>query len=140
MMTASRPQGFTLLEVVIAMMLWALVASMMFATYGVMLRSLLLSSRTVQAQGIAERAILTAQARPCEWVDRAPEPAIVMDEGVPFERTITVEALPGGPDLWKFHAMVAWRQVGRRYQVQLLTHRAYYGLLCPHWIAPYERP
>lgn len=139
-MTAIRRQGFSLLEVLIAMMLAGLMAGLMFAMYGVMLRALLLSSRTVQAQGVAERAILTAQAHPCAWVDLASEPVVVLDEGIPFERTIVVEALPGGPDLWKFHATVSWRQLNRRHQIQLMTHRAYYGLLCPQWVPPYGRP
>ena len=134
-----QDRGFTLLEVMVSLMLVGILSTVVFMSYAVMLRTMAMSQRFVQAQGVAERAILMAQARPCDYEGESqPHVAVVQDDGVSFERALTATALPG-ERLWRFHVTVSWTQFGRRQQTQLVTHQSL-TIFCPHWVYPYGRP
>src|SRR3972149_4512313 len=94
LMDPDRERGMTLLEVLIATMLLAVVAVVVFASFAIGLRAASLAGRMNTATGIAEEALATLTASPC---------------GSSF--TAQVPADPGG-DLSRFHREVSARPVG----------------------------
>jgi len=129
------PRGFTLLEVLIALTVASMAAVVSFAVLLVPLRTLALDGQIVRAKGVAERALLTALARPCDWASPLPFERTddVRDEGMRFVQTVRVHVFPG-TDLWRFGVEVAWTTAGRRYHTSLVYDHAFYGVTCPQWV------
>jgi len=121
-MRASRPasqRGMTLIEVLVSLMLVSMVATISASAYLFAFRGLLLSAQTVRAQGVAERALMSIYARPCDYLGEVTD--TVVNEGLAFERTVSVSVLPG-TQTWRFHSAVAWKHLGRRYHTEILTY------------------
>jgi prepilin-type N-terminal cleavage/methylation domain-containing protein len=132
-------QGLTLVEVIVAMTLAALVSVGVLSLYGLLFRIMFIQDRYVQAQGLAERAILTMMSQPCEAEGRVLEQVIV--EGREF--TVTREAfahpaISSGFRLWRFDAFVEWRQYGRPMRVRMRYFDAT-TFICPRWTDPTRR-
>lgn len=133
---SGHDRGFTLLEVLVALTVASMAAVVSFTVFLIPLRTLILDGYIVRGKGVAERALLEAMARPCEWEGERED--TVTDEGAVFERTVEVRVFPG-VELWRFSVQTRWSLAGRRYQTSIVHHHAYYGLRCPQWVYPYER-
>ncbi|MGQ0670308.1 MAG: PulJ/GspJ family protein [Actinomycetota bacterium] len=131
-------RGFTLLEVLVALTVASMAALVSFAVFAIPLRTMILDAHIVRAKGVAERALLSVLAHPCEWADvEQPTRDTLLDEGMTFTRTVEVGVMPG-TELWRVGVTVGWTTAGRRWQTALLYHEAFYGLRCPQWFPPYQ--
>ena len=115
--------GMTLLEVLIATMLLAVVAAVVFTGFAVGLRAASLASSMNTATGLAEEALARISASPCgssfkEQIPEQPEDPRLSK----YRREVTARRIPGG-NLWELTATVYWTQERRERSVTLTTMR-----------------
>lgn len=122
-------RGFSLLEVIVAMSIAAMIATGTFALYAVPLRSMLLMQRFAQAQDVAARALQPLLAQPCEHIGQAPATRMVVDAGYAFQQTTSVAQVPG-VSLWRFSAEVSWRFMGQERTARAVVFEALPTVQC----------
>lgn len=134
-MRTSIRTGFSLMEVIVALSLVGVLSLVVFANWAVSLRTQATDARYIRAKGAAERTVMEALGRPCEWVnDPLDQPRIgtLEDEGMRYSRETDVRPLPGS-NLWRFKATVSWVMFGRRYSTSVLMHQDL-PVICPQWM------
>ena len=117
-----RESGMTLLEVLIATMLLAVVAVVVFASFAIGLRAAALAGRMNTATGIAEETLAVLTASPCGSSFTAAIPADVGSDRSRFHREVSARRVGEG-NLWELTATVSWSQERRTRSVTLTTLR-----------------
>jgi len=115
-------RGMTILEVLIATMLLAVVAIVIFAAFGIGLRAAALAGGMNTATGLAEEVLaqLTVSSCGASFRSAAPEPG---GEGLArFSREAASQSR-GTSDLWELSASVSWTQERQNRRVTLTTLR-----------------
>ena len=120
--------GMTILEVLVATMVLAVVSFVIFSAFAIGLRATALAGGMQTATGLAEEALATVSASPCgasfglasqmnqlSGVDRDPRLAR-------FDRAVKVTPL-GRNGLYEITATVTWMQERARRNVTLTTWR-----------------
>ena len=120
-MTSRPERGMTLLEVLIATMLLAVVAVVVFASFAIGLRAAGLAARMNTATGLAEEALATLTASPCGSSFNAQVPADPGGDLSRYHRDVSARQLDG--NLWELSATVSWTQERRVRFVTLTTLR-----------------
>jgi prepilin-type N-terminal cleavage/methylation domain-containing protein len=118
-----RQGGMTLLEVLIATMLLAMVAVVVFSAFAIGLRAAALASGMNAATSLAEEMLAVLAASPCGSSFRtvfAETPEDARLAGYRREATARQTSTPG---LWELSATVRWRQAGQARSVTLVTTR-----------------
>jgi prepilin-type N-terminal cleavage/methylation domain-containing protein len=122
-------RGMTILEVLIATMMLAVVALVIFSAFGVGLRAAALASRMNTATGLAEEALTQLTASTC---GSSFSPGAVSEpsgEGLArFHREVAARAR-GASGLWELTSTVTWTQERRERSVTLTTLR-YTSVAC----------
>jgi prepilin-type N-terminal cleavage/methylation domain-containing protein len=126
-MNRERPQhGMTILEVLVATMVLAVVSFVIFSAFAIGLRATALAGGMQTATGLAEESLARVAASPCGSSFRLASSQPV--EGVQdprlarFERAVTVRPA-GRPGLYEITATVTWTQERGRRNVTLTTWR-----------------
>ncbi len=122
-------RGMTILEVLIATMLLAVVAIVIFAAFGIGLRAAALAGGMNTATGLAEEALTQLTASTCGSSFRTaavPEP---VGEGLARFRREVASRQRGSSALWELTATVSWTQERRERSVTLTTLR-YVSVAC----------
>jgi len=117
-----RPdRGMTILEMLIATMLLAVVAIVIFAAFGIGLRAAALAGGMNTATGLAEEVLAQLTVSSCGASFRsAPEPGA---EGLArFSREVASRSR-GTSDLWELSASISWTQERQNRSVTLTTLR-----------------
>jgi type II secretory pathway pseudopilin PulG len=111
----------TLLEVLIATMLLAIVAVVVFASFAIGLRAAALAGSMNTATGLAEEALATLTASPCgsSFTAAPPQPG---GELARYHREVSARRIGPG-NLWELTATVSWTQERRTRSVTLTTLR-----------------
>jgi len=117
-----RESGMTLLEVLIATMLLAVVAVVVFASFAIGLRAAALAGRMNTATGLAEEALATLAASPCGSSFTAPVSPDPGGELSRYHREVSARRVGPGT-LWELTATVSWSQERRMRSVTLTTLR-----------------
>jgi prepilin-type N-terminal cleavage/methylation domain-containing protein len=119
----STQPGMTILEVLIATMVLAVVAVIVFAAFGIGLRAAMLAGGLNTATSVAEETLATVTAAPCGSSFRQPIPPEA-GEGplAKYHREVTVEQRPG-TNLYEIRATVTWTQERMVRSVTLTTLR-----------------
>lgn len=120
-MTETRERGMTLLEVLIATMLLAVVAVVVFASFAIGLRAAALAARMNTATGLAEEALATLTASPCGSSFTTQVPADAGGDLSRYQRDVAARRV--GDNLWELSATVSWTQERRVRSVTLTTLR-----------------
>lgn len=124
------PLGFTLMEVLIALSLTSLLWFPTMLLYARQSRGAIDQALFIRAQGVAERGIESAQARPCGWISAE---ETVTDEGRAFQRTVTISLV--AETLVRYQATVRWEAFGRPRRVDLVAYQQVQALpFCPEWM------
>jgi type II secretory pathway pseudopilin PulG len=121
-------QGMTILEVLVATMVLAVVSFVIFSAFAIGLRATALASSMQTATGLAEEALARVTASPCgtsfrlaSQLSQPPDPA--QDPRLArFDRAVTVRPA-GRTGLYEITATVTWTQERARRQVTLTTWR-----------------
>ncbi len=121
-MRARSECGMTLLEVLIATMLLAIVAVVVFASFAIGLRAAALAGRMNTATGLAEEALATLTASPCGSSFNASVPADPGGDLSRYQREVSARRVGQG-NLWELTATVSWTQERRVRSVTLTTLR-----------------
>ncbi len=127
-MNQERPQhGMTILEVLVATMVLAVVSFVIFSAFAIGLRATALAGGMQTAAGLAEESLARVAASPCgssfrllassQPVERVQDPRLAR-----FERAVTVRPA-GRPGLYEITATVTWTQERARRNVTLTTWR-----------------
>ena len=124
-MTTER--GMTILEVLIATMLLAVVSLVVFTAFGIGLRAAALAGGMSTATGLAEEALATATASPCGSSFLTPVAQPAGEHLARYRREVRANHQRGG--LWEFTSTVTWTQERRPRSVTLSTYR-YVSLAC----------
>jgi type II secretory pathway pseudopilin PulG len=120
--------GMTILEVLVATMVLAVVSFVIFTAFAIGLRAAALASSMQTATGLAEEALATVAASPCgasfrlasqasSPIDPVKDPRLAR-----FERAVTVNPT-GQSGLYEITATVTWMQERVQRQVTLTTWR-----------------
>jgi prepilin-type N-terminal cleavage/methylation domain-containing protein len=120
-MTDTRERGMTLLEVLIATMLLAVVAVVVFASFAIGLRAAALAARMNTATGLAEEALAMLTASPCGSSFSTQVPADAGGDLSRYQRDVSARRV--GDNLWELSATVSWAQERRVRSVTLTTLR-----------------
>jgi prepilin-type N-terminal cleavage/methylation domain-containing protein len=122
MIVLRRESGMTLLEVLIASLLLAIVAVVVFASFAIGLRAATLAGRMNTATGIAEETLATLTASPCGASFTADVPADPGGDLSRYRREVSARRIGPG-NLWELSATVSWSQERRTRSVTLTTLR-----------------
>ena len=115
--------GFTLLEVLIATMLLAVVALLLFTSFGIGLRAASLAGGMNTGTGLAEEVLATLVASPCGSSFQTAIPPEPPDQRLArYRREVQVRRL-SGTNLWEISATVSWTQERQQRSVTLATYR-----------------
>jgi hypothetical protein len=120
--------GMTILEVLVATMVLAVVSFVIFSAFAIGLRATALAAGMQTATGLAEESLARVAASPCgtsfrlaseesQPIDASRRPGLAR-----FERAVTVRAA-GQQGLYEITATVAWTQERARRNVTLTTWR-----------------
>jgi prepilin-type N-terminal cleavage/methylation domain-containing protein len=115
-------RGATLLEVLVATMLLAVAAAMVFTAFGVSLRSAALADGLNRAVGLAEETLAVLTAGPCRDPAMVADPARLPPVPPRYRREVLVRPLPGERRR-AVTVTVRWTQAGRSRLVTLRTVR-----------------
>jgi prepilin-type N-terminal cleavage/methylation domain-containing protein len=116
-------RGMTILEVLMATMLLAVVAAVVFTAFGLGLRAAALAAGMNTATSLAEEALARMTASPCGSSFRQTIPPQPEDPRLArYRREVTARRLPGA-NLWELTATVYWVQERRERSVTLTTLR-----------------
>lgn len=121
-MRPGRQAGMTFLEVLIATMLLAIVAVVVFASFAIGLRAAALAGRMNTATGLAEEALATLTASPCGSSFNASLPPLADGDLARYQREVSARRVGPG-NLWELTATVSWTQERRTRSVTLTTLR-----------------
>jgi type II secretory pathway pseudopilin PulG len=120
--------GMTILEVLVATMVLAVVSFVIFSAFAIGLRATALAGGMQTATGLAEEALATVTASPCGSSFRLasqvsqPMDAALNPRLARFDRAVTVKP-SGRSGLYEITATVAWTQERARRHVTLTTWR-----------------
>lgn len=113
----------TILEVLLATLLLAVVAIIVFSAFGIGLRAAALAGGMNTATSLAEETLATLTAAPCGSSFRGPIPEEVPgDRPIRYRREVSVHRARGN-NLWEISATVTWTQERRQRSVTLTTLR-----------------
>ncbi|MGQ0569658.1 MAG: type IV pilus modification PilV family protein [Armatimonadota bacterium] len=116
-------QGMTILEILIATMLLAVVAVIIFSAFGIGLRAAALANGMSTATGLAEETLATLTASPCGSSFRLPVRPEPEREGLSrYRREANVRPAPG-KNMWELSVTVYWKQERAERSVTLTTLR-----------------
>ncbi len=123
MPTPPRDRGMTILEVLLATMLLAVVALIVFSAFGVGLRAAALAGGMNTATSIAEETLATLTAAPCgSSFQRAIPPEPEDPRLARYHREVSAER-KAGSNLWELRVTVSWTQERQQRSVTLTTLR-----------------
>lgn len=115
--------GTSILEVLIATLLLAVVALIVFSSFGIGLRAAALAGGMSAATGLAEETLATLTAAPCGSSFLGAIPAETGgDRPIRYRREVSVQRARGN-NLWELSATVTWTQERRLRSVTLTTLR-----------------
>lgn len=115
-------RGVTILEILIATMLLAVVAIVIFAAFGIGLRAAALAGGMHTATGLAEETLGQLTASSC-GVSFGARPSRREDPHLArFSQDVAVHQR-GGSNLWELSASVSWTQERQQRSVTLTTLR-----------------
>lgn len=113
----------TLMEVLLAMMLLAVVALTIFSSFSIGLRAAALAAGMNTATGIAEETLALLTASPCGSSFTLPISDIPDDERLArYHREVVVRPA-AGVGLWELRVTVSWTQARLQRSVTLTTLR-----------------
>lgn len=113
----------TILEVLIATLLLAVVALIVFSSFGIGLRAAALAGGMSTATGLAEETLASLTAAPCGSSFHGPIPEEAPgDRPIRYRREVSVHRAHG-TNLWELSATVTWNQEQRQRSVTLTTLR-----------------
>ena len=118
--------GMTILEVLVATMVLAVVSFVIFSAFAIGLRATALAGGMQTATGLAEESLARVAASPCGssfgLASSLPAEAAQDPRLARFDRAVTVRPA-GRPGLYEITATVTWTQERARRNVTLTTWR-----------------
>lgn len=113
----------TILEVLIATMVLAVAALIVFSAFGIGLRAAALASGMSTATSLAEETLATLTASPCGSSFRLSLPAEIAGQRLARYRRETSVTRKPGTNLWEITATISWTQERQQRSVTLTTWR-----------------